>query len=513
MRLGLLIALLAIQPTLAWGDDWPEWGGGSERNMASSEKNIASDFDPGRVDNRTGEVLPATTRGVRWTARLGSQTYGNPTVAKGRVLVGTNNAAGRLSDVTGDYSLVQSFDEKTGAFQWQFSVPKLGAGKVNDWEFLGICSSPAIRGNQVHLVTNRCEVVALDLQGMANGNDGYQGEATYVPGPKRPPRPIGAKDADILWRFDMRDGLGVFPHNVASSSVLLVGDRLYATTSNGTDWSHLNIPAPFSPSLVALNRKTGALLAEEATGISERTLHSNWSSPGFVPPSKKRRSGIVLFGAGDGFLYGFSPKPSTDKTGLSVLKELWRFDANAPGYRTRNGKPIKYATGPGPSEIIGTPVHHKGTVYVSIGQDPEHGSGVGRLSALNPHAGTGDITEKGRLWTYDGIHRSISTVAVGGGLVYAADYDGVLHCLDARTGKLQWTHDTMAHIWGSPLLVDGKIYLGNEDGVLTLLKAGRERKVIRTIDFPAPIHSSPVVSGGVLYIATQTHLYAIDGSR
>jgi outer membrane protein assembly factor BamB len=362
-------------------------------------------------------------------------------------------------------------------------------------------------------VTNRCEVVALDLDGMADGNDGFQDEARYVAGPGRPPRPIGKKDADILWRFDMRDVLGVFPHNVASSSVLLVGDRLYATTSNGTDWSHLNIPAPFSPSLVALDRKKGGLLAEEASGISERTMHSNWSSPGFVPPSKSARSGIILFGGGDGFLYGFDPRPSTDKTGLRVLTERWRFDANAPGYRTRNGKPIKYATGPGPSEIIGTPVHHKGTVYVSIGQDPEHGGGVGRLSALNPHAGKGDITEKGRLWTYDGIRRSISTVAVGEGLVFAADYDGVIHCLDARTGKLMWTHDTLAHIWGSPLLVDGKVYVGNEDGTLTILEASRTPKVIRTIDFPAPIYSSPVVSNGALYIATQTHLYAIDGGR
>ena len=62
----------------------------------------------------------------------------------------------------------------------------------------------------------------------------------------------GDQDADILWVYDMRGELGVFPHNVASSYPLFVDGKLYVTTSNGLDWSHLNIPSPQAPSLILL---------------------------------------------------------------------------------------------------------------------------------------------------------------------------------------------------------------------------------------------------------------------
>ena len=74
-----------------------------------------------------------------------------------------------------------AFDEKDGSFEWQLIIPKLGAGKVSDWEYVGLCSSPAIQGNRMWLVTNRGEVVCLDTEGMANGNDGpFKDEAKYM---------------------------------------------------------------------------------------------------------------------------------------------------------------------------------------------------------------------------------------------------------------------------------------------------------------------------------------------
>jgi outer membrane protein assembly factor BamB len=110
---------------------------------------------------------------------------------------------------------------------------------------------------------------------------------------------------------------------------------------------------------------------------------------------------------------------------------------------------------------------------------------------------------------YDGINRSISTASIVDGLVFIADYSGFLHCLDADTGELYWKHDTFGHIWGSTLVADGKVYLGNEDGVMTIFEASKEKKIINEIQFPGPIYSTPIVANGVLYIGTHTHLYAI----
>ncbi len=497
--MSLLLSLMLA----AHAADWPMWGADTSRNMVSPEKKAPGAFDPGRFVQGTEEIDPTTTVGLRWVAKLGSQTYGNPTVAGGRVFVGTNNQLARRSGIVGDASVVLAFDEADGHFLWQHTVPKLGSGKVNDWEFLGICSSAQVVDDVAYVVTTRGEVVALDVNGLANGNQGVTDEAENLVAPGLPVPELDASiDADTLWRFDMPVELGVFPHNVTSSSALVVGDKVVVSTSNGVDWSHLDMPSPFAPALIVLDRTTGQVVGEEALGVGERTMHANWSSPGFVPASKLGPAQL-LFGAGDGFLYGFDLE-AVDSDGLRVLNERWRVDGNKPEYRVKDGAPVRYATPPGPSEFIATPVYAGGLVYAAIGQDPEHGPGVGLLTAYDPH-------NERVAWTYDGIGRTMSTVAVHKGVVYAPDYDGRLLALDAKTGALLWTHDTRAHIWGSPLVVGKEVYLGDEDGILTVLAAGKKKKVLRTVSFPAPIYSSPVQANGVLYVATQTHLYAFDG--
>ena len=502
------LALALGAASAAQAGDWPMWGRTPERNMAADagEKGLPVDFAPGRMVAGTEQVDVATAKGLRWAAKLGSQSYGNLTVDGGRIFIGTNNEAPRNPAHKGDRGIVMCLDEQTGAFQWQLVVPKLGAGKVSDWEFLGICSSPHVEGNRVYVVTNRCEVVCLDVAGQANGNDGpFTDEAQYAAGPGNKPIPVGPTDADLIWRVDMREEGGVFPHNITSSSVLVIGDRVYVNTSNGQDWSHKNVPSPTAPTLLAFDRQTGALVGEEALGISHRLFHSSWASPAFGQVGDR---GLLIFGAGDGFCYGLDPVPVKGADDINTLKEVWRFDCNPPSHKVGpDGKPRRYPDPQGASEVIATPVFHEGRVYVAVGQDPEHGDGVGNLSCIDA-SGSGDLSTKGKLWTYDKISRSISTVALAGDLVFAADYAGYLHCLDAKTGAVHWTHNTGSHIWGSPLLADGKVYLGNEDGVLTIFAATKAKQVLGKVEFPAPLYASPVAANGVLYVNTPTHLYA-----
>jgi hypothetical protein len=114
-----------------------------------------------------------TGRNIRWSAQLGSQTYGNPVIHEGKVFVGTNNGAERDPRVTGDKGIIMVFDEKTGEFLWQAAHDKLAAGRVNDWPEQGICSVPYAEGNRIYYVSNRCELVASDTEGFRDGkNDG-----------------------------------------------------------------------------------------------------------------------------------------------------------------------------------------------------------------------------------------------------------------------------------------------------------------------------------------------------
>ena len=228
-------------------------------------------------------------------------------------------------------------------------------------------------------------------------------------------------------------------------------------------------------------------------------MHCNWSSPMVAKVDGKSS---IFFGGGDGYLYSFDPDAKEDDEGFLVLPENWKVDGNLPEYRVdKDGKKIKYATFEGPSEFISSPVFYKGHVVTLIGQDPEHGEGVGRM--ISVEAKSGKVA-----WDYTEIERGISTVSIADDLVYAADYRGRVHCVDFKTGKKQWVYDTKSHIWGSTLVADGKVFIGNEDGEVVILKHGRELKEIGIVEFSAPVYASPIVANGVLYVASQTHLYA-----
>ena len=502
-------AAVAAVAGVALADDWPQWGGTHSKNMASNEKNLPAEFEAGKRKKGTEDIDMSTTKNCKFVVKLGSQTYGTPTIANGTILIGTNNETPRDERHIGDRGIVMAVDEKTGAFKWQLVVPKLGAGKVSDWEFLGTCSSATIEGDRAYVVTNRCQILCMDMKGMADGNQGFSDEAKFMADAGKPPIEPKANDADIIWVYDMIGELGVFPHNIASSSIVVVGDKLFATTSNGVDWTHLNIPAPNAPSLICLNKKTGELLGEEAAGVSERVLHCSWSSPAFAKIGDVPQ---VIFGGGDGWCYGFGLDTEKDEEGFDILKEYWRYDCNPKEYRIgKDGVPIKYAEPEGPSEVVGTAVVYKNKVYVCIGQDPEHGPGVGMLSCIDPSK-RGDQSGKA-VWTYKGIERSMSTPSIVDDLIYVCDYAGRVYCVDALTGKEYWQFDTKGHIWGSTLVADGKVYVSNEEGEVYILAAGKEMKKLGVVEFPAPIYASPVAANGVLYIATQSHLYAFAKSE
>ena len=117
--------------------------------------------------------------------RLGSQTYGNPVVADGKVYVGTNNSGGWLKRYPADVDLgcLLCFDVKDGKFLWQHSSEKLPTGRVHDWPLQGICCAPLVEGDRLWFVTSRGEVRCLDTEGFHDGeNDGpFKDEKTTRP--------------------------------------------------------------------------------------------------------------------------------------------------------------------------------------------------------------------------------------------------------------------------------------------------------------------------------------------
>jgi len=456
------------------GAETAMWGGSPSRNQVSAEKNL-----PVSWDTETGA-------NIKWTAELGSQTYGGPLIVGDKIIVGTNNQAERNPEHRGDRGVVMAFNRADGTFLWQIAHPKLPAGRVNDWPQQGVCSTPYAEGDRLYYISNQAEMVALDTEGFLDGeNDGPITDEEST-------EPI---DADVIWTFDMIAELDVFPHNLATSSPLGIDGRLFALTSNGVDEGHIHIPAPFAPSFIALDQQSGELIWDSSLP-GDQILHGQWANPAYGVAGGRKQ---VIFPGGDGWLYSLTPD-----TG----ELIWKFDCNPKdsvwelgGRGTRNN-------------IVSTPVFYEGKVYIAVGQDPEHGEGEGHLWAIDA-SGKGDITATGAVWHFGNkdYHRTISTVAISDGLLYTADLSGFVYCLDAQTGEHYWTHDTFAAIWGSPFVADGKVYIGDEDGDIDVLKVGKKLEVLHETNLGSAIYTTPVARDGVLYIASRNTLFAIAADK
>ena len=339
-------------------------------------------------------------------------------------------------------------------------------------------------GKQVRQVVS--ELVCADTEGFLDGeNDGPYKDEKYRE----------KQDGDVIWLLDMFDELEAFPHNLATASPVIGGDLVFTATSNGVDEQHLNMPMPDAPDFLAVNKNTGEVVWE-AGEPGDKVLHGSWSSPAYGVIDGAAQA---IFAGGDGWCYSYAAK-----TG----KLLWKFDLNPKDSKWQlGGRGTRNA-------IISTPVIYDKKVYLAVGQDPEHGEGAGHLYCIDATK-RGDVTETGKIWHVGGdkFRRTLSTAAIADGLLYNADLSGFLYCFDATTGEQHWRHDTFSAIWGSPYVVDGKIMIGTEDGEVHVLRHGPKKMELSVNDLQNSVYTTPVASGGMLYITNRRALFAIGAGK
>lgn len=510
--LGGAAAALAGAAAFARAADWPMWGLTPLRNAVSPDKDPPTDWNI-----KTG-------KNVLWSAALGSKSYGNPVVSNGMVFVGTNNEGARDKNVTADGGVMMAFDANTGKFLFQRYSAKLPTGRVNDWPGEGECSTVYTEKGRLWYCTNRCEVVCLDLSpgAMEDVKNG------------KPPKEV--------WSFDMLNKLGVFPHNMTASAIAAYDDYIYAITANGVDDTHKHVVAPAAPSIVCFNKNTGKVVWTD-NHPGPNVLHGQWSSVSIVEVKGRP---LVIAPLGDSWVYAFDAR-----TGDIV----WKFDLNPKSAvypQTRN-------------EVIATPCivvdkdnPEKKLMYIANGQDPEHGEGLGHLYCIditkqgdvskelevderpkgvvgngpvniagearkgkpNPNSAVVweyeafDLDKDGKIDRSEHMNRTISTCVVSpSGLIYAPDFSGFLHCLDAKTGQVYWTYDMESAMWGSPLYVDGKIYVTDEDGDVRIFADDKQMKKLSPADdhlnLGSASYCSPIYVNGILYVMGRDTLFAI----
>jgi outer membrane protein assembly factor BamB len=459
--------------------DWPLFGGTPGRNMVA----------PLAWGLPTGWGTAAGGENVRWVANLGGRGHLPPAVAGGRLYVATSNARPRDPKVTGPRAVLLCLRESDGAFLWQIThempASLVDAGGANE----GLLSTPAVEGDRLYYVTPAAVLVCASTAGK------------------------------VVWALDMRDELRVSPCATAFSSPLVAGELVLVVTGNGREMgsAEKRVPAPDAPSFIAVNKRTGRVAWQHVVP-GEAIMEGQWTSPAYAEVGGR---GQVLFPGGDGWLYAFEP---------ATGQLLWRFDCNPKGsvFRADARGTRGY--------LMAAPAVCGGKVYIGTGQQPDNGPGPGHLWCIDATR-RGDVSPElviapgkppvtrpnpnsAAVWHFGGASppgserdyrfgRTVSTCAVHGGLVYAAELDGFLHCLDAKTGEHYWEADLQAGVWASPLWADGRVYLPDDQGNVHVFAHGKSSRLINTVDMERVIHAPVVVAGGTLYVTTEPYLFAI----
>lgn len=422
----------------------------------------------------------STGRNIVWSIELGNETFGSPVVAGDVVYVGTNNAKPMNPAFQDECGVLMALRATDGSFLWQDLAPRVDRG-LREFLLPSTTSTPYVEGNRLYYVTAECQLRCLDTQGFRDSENN---------GPFRQETFREKTSADIVWELDMAGRLGVFPHEATNSEVLPLGDLLLVSTSNGQNEGHSGVPSPRAPSLIAVNKHSGEVVWR-AIGAGKNVLHGQWSSPVAANVNGRIQ---VLFGGADGWLRAYDAASG---------HEIWRFDGNP--------KNVRWLPRPGVlsrGSIIASPVFADGRVFIAMGQSPGHGTGPSFVYAISPN-GQGDVTESRLLWTSREVGRVVGTPIVKDGLLYIGDLGGTVYCLEAATGALVWKHETNDAIWGCLLLVADRLYVGNAEGTMTVLRAGRRKELLAQIEMDAPLYSRPAVIGDALYLATANRLYLI----
>ncbi|MGL6195925.1 MAG: PQQ-binding-like beta-propeller repeat protein, partial [Thermoguttaceae bacterium] len=500
-----------------------------------------------RRNSRTGQVDLDTTKNIRWYSPLGPVVHGTPIVAEGRVLIGSNGSQSNRPQLQGDRGVLSCLDEKTGELLWELVVPKLFEIKYADWYNVGLSSVPTVEESKVYVVTNRGEILCLDINGMKNGNTGpFTDEATFFVDAGEEPLELSDKDADIIWCTDLVNEVGVMFHNAVNCSILIDGDFLYVTTGNGVDWTHRRVMNPTAPTLVVLDKKSGKIIARDNFNLGPNIVHGQWSSPSLGVVDGRK---LVFIGTGNGYL--FAVEALTEKTGKAALEKIVKAENDAKNNATSDTKqadsilengaltrlntvwqfnghplaqeqevvPLEHFHDTRSYEVIGNPVFIKsqnadGTethrIYVAFTQEMFHNIPNGWFLCLDASK-TDDTTRSGGLvWAYPGISSTSSTSAIADGLVYISDGTGRLHCLDAETGEPYWVQSLGAQIWGSPLIADGKVYIGTAGRRFFILEHGKEAKIISQINMPDQVLSSATAANGTIFVPLFGGIYAVE---
>jgi outer membrane protein assembly factor BamB len=273
-----------------------------------------------------------------------------------------------------------------------------------------------------------------------------------------------------LWARDLQKEYGAFGLNWGyASSPLLYGDSLYVQVLHGMKTD--------DPSYVMRVSKTDGKTIWKV----ERPTDAIQESPdAYTTPALLRvgKAAEIVISGGD-YVTGHDP---------ATGKELWRVGGmnpqKQPFYRT-----------------VTSPVVYGDVVYAAARERP--------VVAIRG-GGRGDVTKSHVLFSFNN-GPDVPTPIADGKYFYVFNDRGIVWCLDAKTGQEIWGSQRLkpATYSSSPVLAEDRIYITNEEGLTSVIKAGPTFEVLAENALNDYCLSSPAISDGQIFMRTTTHLWAI----
>ncbi len=436
------------------------------------------------VDRATGYPVEfSPTRNVAWKIAI---PYGqsSPVIAGGRIYL-TASEPGHL--------LTLSFDAKTGKEVWRRSIDRAQFAKTykaND----PASSTPAADSNGV--------IVFFSDFGLA----------AYAP------------DGKQQWTLP----LGPFKNFYGmSASPILTGDMVILICDQQS-----------KSFLIALDRKTG----QQRWKTERATAPEAWTTPMVFQPSTGPAQLIVLGSTRvDGYYLStgesrwWMPLGSQGAIGTPVVKgntvfvstlgtgepwmptfesQLKTLDKDHDGRLSRAefeidkdlGEHFNWIDADGDNFLTAMEWNHA----------REMGNGESGAIAIRADTAQGKLDPKAVLWRFKKNLPFIPAPLVYGDVFYMVRDGGIITALDPASGKVfkeGRNREALGEYYASPVAADGKLYLVNVEGKVTVLKAGGDWQVLATNNLNEEVHATPALSGGRIYVRTHGQLYCFGTSR
>ncbi|MBL8891289.1 MAG: PQQ-binding-like beta-propeller repeat protein [Planctomycetaceae bacterium] len=283
-------------------------------------------------------------------------------------------------------------------------------------------------------------------------------------------------DGEETWRRDLQADYGAFDIQFGMTSTPVLHDGVIFLQLIHGPWNR----EPSVGVLAALDAKTGEQkwMVKRQTDAYSENKHS-YASPVIYDDGTYRY--FICHGAD--YVTGHD---------LETGAEIWRCGGLNPA--SNYNEYLRFVSSPavGPGLIV-APTAKSGAVI-----------------AIRP-GGKGDITGSEFVaWKVEEVTPDVPSPIVTDKYVYLCRENGIVVCLDSKTGDVLYKERTNGHNHrASPVLSGDRWLITSRQGVITVLKAGSDFEVLAVNEMKEPIASSPVIVGDRLYIRSFDALYAI----